>query len=544
MPYKFNPFTGSLDTVNKNEYTEFVYNSSGSQSKNRYNNWSDLVTELSNVEGEKKIIFEQNETLPAGTYTLENTIWLGNGFPAAAGGVTVTLPTGFVLNEVPSLRIDNFLVVTTTSINPIMTVTGLHNCLTYNNSGISATNKEFYKVETGALLIYVLFGGCVTGNAGYEVINLNAADATMSLAFLGGGNGITDNTYRGSGIVLLQGFDAAPQDNATFDWLYNTQANFSGTLVENLQNRADYISYDNTTSGLTADRVQAAIDELETAKQDALGFTPENVANKDTDGTLAANSDTKYASQKATKTYADTKIAKSQLAAKGDLITATASSTPSTLTVGTNDYFLIADSTASDGIKWGENYHLPLQYKANDYILLSRNIGVGNTQGALGSTTSNSNGLAKYVPFYINKTITIDQLVMTVGTANAGASAVLRLGIYNNSNARPGTVLLDGGTQSINAAGVKTFSFANQTINPGYYWAVAVFQGLDTAGTNPTLQQTSNGSACQETAVANSNNYIATFITTGVTGAFAATPTITISRQINPSYPNIYARNV
>lgn len=38
-----------------------------------------------------------------------------------------------------------------------------------------------------------------------------------------------------------------------------------------------------------------------------LGYTPENVVNKDIDATLAANSDTKYASQKATKTYADTK---------------------------------------------------------------------------------------------------------------------------------------------------------------------------------------------------------------------------------------------
>lgn len=43
--------------------------------------------------------------------------------------------------------------------------------------------------------------------------------------------------------------------------------------------------------------------------QAALGFTPENVANKDTDGSLAANSDTKYASQKAVKTYADANLA-------------------------------------------------------------------------------------------------------------------------------------------------------------------------------------------------------------------------------------------
>lgn len=43
-------------------------------------------------------------------------------------------------------------------------------------------------------------------------------------------------------------------------------------------------------------------------KQAALGFTAENVSNKDTDGTLTANSDTKYASQKAVKTYVDTQV--------------------------------------------------------------------------------------------------------------------------------------------------------------------------------------------------------------------------------------------
>lgn len=54
---------------------------------------------------------------------------------------------------------------------------------------------------------------------------------------------------------------------------------------------------------------QKAVKTALATKQDSLGFTAENVANKDTDGTLAANSDTKYPSQKAVKTYADTKQA-------------------------------------------------------------------------------------------------------------------------------------------------------------------------------------------------------------------------------------------
>ena len=44
------------------------------------------------------------------------------------------------------------------------------------------------------------------------------------------------------------------------------------------------------------------------AKQAALGFTAENVANKSTDGTFSGNSDALYPSQKATKTYVDSSI--------------------------------------------------------------------------------------------------------------------------------------------------------------------------------------------------------------------------------------------
>lgn len=63
------------------------------------------------------------------------------------------------------------------------------------------------------------------------------------------------------------------------------------------------------------DTIRALVDAATNAGADwgvneaNLGYTPENQNNKDTDGTLAANSDTKYPSQKAVKTYADTKQA-------------------------------------------------------------------------------------------------------------------------------------------------------------------------------------------------------------------------------------------
>lgn len=63
----------------------------------------------------------------------------------------------------------------------------------------------------------------------------------------------------------------------------------------------------------TGDGVVALVDSpAQTASnwdvfESNLGYTPENIANKSVDGTLSANSDTLYPSQKAVKTYADTK---------------------------------------------------------------------------------------------------------------------------------------------------------------------------------------------------------------------------------------------
>jgi hypothetical protein len=74
--------------------------------------------------------------------------------------------------------------------------------------------------------------------------------------------------------------------------------------------------------------------------------------DRDTDGTLAANADTSIATQKATKTYADTKIAKSLVTTKGDILAATASATVARKAAGTNGYQLFADSAQTDGLKW------------------------------------------------------------------------------------------------------------------------------------------------------------------------------------------------
>lgn len=51
---------------------------------------------------------------------------------------------------------------------------------------------------------------------------------------------------------------------------------------------------------------------------------------------------------------ANAAIPKSTLTGKGSIISATASSTPATLSVGTDGYVLTADSAESSGLKWAE----------------------------------------------------------------------------------------------------------------------------------------------------------------------------------------------
>lgn len=67
---------------------------------------------------------------------------------------------------------------------------------------------------------------------------------------------------------------------------------------------------------------------------------------------MASDSATQLATQQSIKAYADTKVAKSTLTAKGSIYAASAASTPAELAVGTNNYVLTADSGEATGLKW------------------------------------------------------------------------------------------------------------------------------------------------------------------------------------------------
>lgn len=186
-----------------------------------------------------------------------------------------------------------------------------------------------------------------------------------------------------------------------------------------------------------------------------------------------------------------------------------------------------------------------LPVAVSDYLLLPRGLANGYAALSPSSSTTNSNNFVRYCPFFVDRGITIDELALHVVAGNAGASAVLRIGIFADNAGRPGTIVADGGTASINSTGVKALALSPAVaLTHGWYWFAAVTQNLDTGGTNPTLSSgsTANAGLSGAAAVQAGNQPYPFLTTTGVSGAFASNPTITMNYVNLHTIYNVYAK--
>ena len=101
----------------------------------------------------------------------------------------------------------------------------------------------------------------------------------------------------------------------------------------------------------------------------------------------------------------------------------------------------------------------------------------GDYMGPTGVTGSLSQ-LTNYLhcfPIYIPTTATFDRIAIFSGPTVVGTSTV-RIGIYNNANARPTTVFLDAGTVAVSATSTAYQITINETITAGWYWFAVVAQ--------------------------------------------------------------------
>lgn len=131
-----------------------------------------------------------------------------------------------------------------------------------------------------------------------------------------------------------------------------TMASNSDTKMSSEKAIKTYADTKIPSTYLDTDGTLTADSDSKIATQKAVKTYTMPISYLDTDTGLTANSDLKLASQKATKTYVDTKIPKSIGTTKGDIITFTADSTPARKGVGTSDTILKTNH-AGDDIEYG-----------------------------------------------------------------------------------------------------------------------------------------------------------------------------------------------
>jgi hypothetical protein len=106
--------------------------------------------------------------------------------------------------------------------------------------------------------------------------------------------------------------------------------------------------------------------------------------------------------------------------------------------------------------------------------------------------TTYSVNVTRYTPIFIPSTTTYDRIAIRTGSAFSGTASV-RVGIFNNLNGAPGTVLLDAGTVSATAGGTIYQITINQTLDAGFYWLA--FNSITAATTNSYFSYASNATA-------------------------------------------------
>ena len=108
-----------------------------------------------------------------------------------------------------------------------------------------------------------------------------------------------------------------------------------------------------------------------------------------------------------------------------------------------------------------------------------------------------------YSPIFIFATGSYDRIAVRTASAFSG-SGVMRLGIYNDNNGIPGTLVVDAGTISATAANTNYEITIDQLLNAGLYWIAAVSQtnaatnsyvSVGTAGFQTNIGTTSNGTS-------------------------------------------------
>jgi hypothetical protein len=93
------------------------------------------------------------------------------------------------------------------------------------------------------------------------------------------------------------------------------------------------------------------------------------------------------------------------------------------------------------------------------------------------ATQATGSDVIYYCPIYLNRDMTFDRIGVEVVSTSASGTEVVRMGIYEDDDGKPGALILDAGTVSGTSTGIKEI-----TLNPvlsltkGRYWLAGCAQ--------------------------------------------------------------------
>jgi hypothetical protein len=126
----------------------------------------------------------------------------------------------------------------------------------------------------------------------------------------------------------------------------------------------------------------------------------------------------------------------------------------------------------------------PLPYITNNYY--------GSPTSAARSEVTYAANITYYTPIYVRESRTFNRIaILTSGTFSGTAS--LRLGIYNQTNGVPSTLVLDAGLVAPIASTTTYEITISQALTTGWYWLAA--NTITAAATNRYYSYSATGTA-------------------------------------------------
>ena len=222
-------------------YDVFIYKSTGAQSGNRFNSWSDLMTAIAKQEGAKTIFFEADETIPAGSWNLDYVTLRGNGSEYNAGGYTLTFGDNTTISSwlVPSFH--SLLLKSTSTTGHICTFTGAFSLLvdTVANVQSSSSYEFFASSYAGQNIILVRNSGrwSLVGGSTKELFKFTGSAFAQQVIFLrGDGAVVQNNTLSSTNAQILVDIIGSVNQNLARYPITNTGFTAGATVLLTLTN--------------------------------------------------------------------------------------------------------------------------------------------------------------------------------------------------------------------------------------------------------------------------------------------------------------------